>query len=129
MPTTPTGNTRLRAARQSLGLRSQTAFAEAVTQAARDIGLRVAVTARTVRRWESASPPWPHPEHAAALETLFHRPITELGFTPPGSAESDAPARTRPGAPEVPMIHAAVGSALATLPHSAAADYLAVTIG
>ncbi|WP_460015730.1 helix-turn-helix domain-containing protein, partial [Mycobacterium avium] len=77
------GNARLRAARQGLGLRSQAALADAVTEAARSIGLRISVTPRTVRRWESASPPWPHPEHAAALEALFHCPVTDLGFVAP----------------------------------------------
>lgn len=89
--TTP-GNMRLRAARQGLGLRSQSALAEEVTKVARSIGLRVAVTARTVRRWESATPPWPHPEHASALEALFKRPIAELGFTPPWSEGADVTA-------------------------------------
>lgn len=73
----------MRAARQALGYRSQAALADALTEAARAIGLRIEVAARTVRRWESTDPPWPHPEHAAALEALFKRPITELGFTPP----------------------------------------------
>ncbi|MGY0500637.1 helix-turn-helix transcriptional regulator [Nocardia sp. FBN12] len=77
------GNAALRAARQALGYRSQAALADALTDAARAIGLRIEVAARTVRRWESTDPPWPHPEHAAALEALFKRPITELGFAPP----------------------------------------------
>ncbi|MFD6392255.1 XRE family transcriptional regulator [Nocardia sp. NPDC060259] len=77
------GNAALRAARQALGYRSQASLADALTDAARAIGLRIEVAARTVRRWESTDPPWPHPEHAAALEALFKRPITELGFTPP----------------------------------------------
>lgn len=51
------GNTRLRSARQGLGLRSQQALADAVTRTARSIGLRISVTARTVRRWESDNPP------------------------------------------------------------------------
>jgi hypothetical protein len=123
-----TGNTRLRAARQSLGLRSQAAFAEAVTETARRIGLRVAVTTRTVRRWESANPPWPHPEHAAALETLFRRPITELGFTPPWSPGSDQSARAKADR-VVPVPHGAVGSEPPWLPSSVATDYLAVTVG
>ncbi len=85
--TTPVGNARLRAARQALGIRSQAALADAVTNTARGIGLRISINPRTVRRWESASPPWPHPEHARALEAVFHRPLTELGFTPPWADE------------------------------------------
>ncbi|MCC3312442.1 hypothetical protein [Nocardia africana] len=83
------GNAALRAARQALGYRSQAALADALTEVARVIGLRIEVAARTVRRWESADPPWPHPEHAAALEALFERPVTELGFTPPWPNESE----------------------------------------
>ena len=52
------GNTRLRSARQALGLRSQQQLAEAITRAGAQIGLRISVTERTVRRWESDSPPW-----------------------------------------------------------------------
>src|SRR5436305_5068691 len=77
------GNTRLRSARQALGLRSQQQLAEAVTRAGSQIGVRISITERTARRWESESPPWPQPEHQAALEQLFGRPVTELGFTPP----------------------------------------------
>jgi beta-glucanase (GH16 family) len=46
------------------------------------MGLRLPVTERTVRRWESDSPPWPRPAHQAALESLLRRPLTDLGFTP-----------------------------------------------
>ena len=85
------GNTRLRSARQALGLRSQQQLADAVTRAGKSIGLRISITARTVRRWESDAPPWPHPDHQAAVEALFQRPVTELGFTPPwAGAESDS---------------------------------------
>jgi len=91
-----TGNTRLRSARQALGLRSQQQLADAVTRAGKSIGLRISITARTVRRWESDAPPWPHPDHQAAVEALFQRPISELGFTPPwAGAESDS---SQPGA-------------------------------
>ena len=86
------GNTRLRSARQALGLRSQQQLADAVTRAGNSIGLRISITARTVRRWESDAPPWPHPDHQAAVEALFQRPVTELGFTPPwAGAESGSP--------------------------------------
>ncbi|MGY2061691.1 helix-turn-helix transcriptional regulator, partial [Nocardia gipuzkoensis] len=61
---TSSGNAALRAARQALGYRSQAALADALNETARTIGLRVSINARTVRRWESAEPPWPHPEHA-----------------------------------------------------------------
>lgn len=44
------GNTRLRSARQALGLRSQQQLAEAVTRTGLGIGLRISITERTVRR-------------------------------------------------------------------------------
>jgi len=44
-------NTRLRSARQALGLRPQQQLADAVTRAGTGIGLRINITARTVRRW------------------------------------------------------------------------------
>ena len=81
------GNTRLRSARQALGLRSQQQLAEAVTRAGSQIGVRISITERTARRWESDNPPWPQPEHQAALEQLFGRPVTELGFTPPWAGD------------------------------------------
>src|SRR6202034_812898 len=86
MPSQQAANTRLRSARQALGLRSQQQLADAVTRAGTNIGLRISITARTVRRWESDAPPWPHPDHQAAVEALFQRPIAELGFTPPWAA-------------------------------------------
>lgn len=82
---TASANAALRSARQALGLRSQVALAEALNKAANDIGLRISINARTVRRWESADPPLPQREHVAALESFFGRPISELGFTVPWS--------------------------------------------
>jgi transcriptional regulator with XRE-family HTH domain len=130
------GNTRLRSARQALGLRSQQQLAEAVTRAGSQIGIRISITERTARRWESDNPPWPQPEHQAALEQLFGRPVTELGFTPPWA--SDAPEvrpHERKGASPTVTASVAAGPhamfprrALADpLPGSIAADYLSVT--
>jgi hypothetical protein len=125
--TNVTGNARLRAARQGLGLRSQAALAEAVTEAARSIGLRISVTARTVRRWESATPPWPHPEHAAALEALFRRPVTDLGFVAPWQ---DGEPNTSNHL-ETNKTHQVASRSLqrtgATLPVTVAADFAAIT--
>ena len=129
-----TGNTRLRSARQALGLRSQQQLAEAVTRAGLQVGLRVSVTERTVRRWESDSPPWPSPEHQAAIEALFGRPITELGFTPPwASGEAEPPQ----GGQSSPVVIATTAAGVRAafpwrpvadpLPGSVAADYITVT--
>ncbi|MFD6353220.1 XRE family transcriptional regulator [Nocardia tengchongensis] len=126
--TTP-GNAALRAARQALGYRSQTALAEAVNEAARAVGLRVSVNARTVRRWESAEPPWPHPEHASALEALFQRPITELGFTPPWEEEGTSPPRnTGHFSTEKRLGQRILGAPAALLPASVANDFMAITV-
>lgn len=138
MVATGPGNTRLKSARQGMGLRSQQALADAVTRTARGIGLRVSVTARTVRRWESDAPPWPNPDHQAALESLFQRPIVELGFVPPWAEDSAVvPSADDPGEHTAPGFIAAYSgttltafpsrSVLATLPASAASDYIAIT--
>jgi transcriptional regulator with XRE-family HTH domain len=132
--TEPGSNTRLRAARQALGLRSQQQLADAVTRAGAQISLRISITERTVRRWESENPPWPQPDHQAALEHLFNRPITELGFTPPWANEETAPQQPRPPAPTATGI-AGTGAlglfprrALADpLPGSIAADFITIT--
>jgi hypothetical protein len=133
------GNTRLRSARQALGLRSQEALANAVTKAGKAVGLHVAITARTVRRWESDAPGWPHPDHQAALEALFQRPITELGFAPPWTAagQDSKPADTpRAGTGAFAYTGAPALSALAPFPQrpasgtisgSVASDYMSIT--
>jgi hypothetical protein len=131
------GNTRLKSARQGLGLRSQQAMADAVTRVARSIGLRISVTVRTVRRWESDNPPWPQPDHQTALEALFQRPIADLGFVPPWT---DGAARQAPDDTanrQTAIATAGIGggalapfpsrSAAATLPASVASDYISVT--
>jgi hypothetical protein len=127
------GNTRLRSARQALGLRSQQQLADAVTRAGTQIGLRISINERTVRRWESEAPPWPQPDHQAALEHLFARPVTELGFAPPWvSGESGAAAHAGHGAVAPAAGTAQVGvfprrSAANPLPGSIIADYVAIT--
>ena len=130
------GNTRLRSARQALGLRSQQQLADAVTRAGKSIGLRISITARTVRRWESDAPPWPHPDHQAAVEALFQRPITELGFAPPwADAQSDSSQpESGPVSPSVTAGSAAGSLTMfpqrhpsAPLPGSVVTDYISVT--
>jgi hypothetical protein len=129
------GNTPLRSARQALGLRSQQQLAEAVTRAGNSIGLRISITARTVRRWESQHPPWPQPDHQSALEALFQRSVTELGFTPPWAGTSTAGVRElqSPG----PLPAAGGGAHLAAFPQrpivemlssSVAADFISITV-
>lgn len=133
--TEPGGNSRLRAARQALGLRSQNQLAEAVTRSAGQIGLRnVSITERTVRRWESDNPPWPQPDHQAALEHLFSLPVTELGFTPPWASEEAVPQQSERAAS--PGTGSSGGGAAGMfpmrvladpLPGSIAADFITIT--
>ncbi|MFI6168806.1 hypothetical protein ACIBCN_18645 [Nocardia sp. NPDC051052] len=118
----------LRSARQALGYRSQEALADALNRAARDIGLRVSITARTVRRWESPKPPWPQPEHATALETLFERPLSDLGFTPSRmSGGGQPPARSHAGGYSETWASRHSGGAGGVLPPTVAADFMAGT--
>jgi tetratricopeptide (TPR) repeat protein len=90
--TTGDGNVRLRAARKEQGLASQADFVAALTATAAEIGIgELSVTIRTIRRWESEAPGWPHRAHIEALEALFGRPIAELGFTPRGGQPLPSP--------------------------------------
>lgn len=122
------GNVALRAARQAFGYRSQAALADALNEAARTIGLRVSINARTVRRWESAEPPWPHPEHTTALEALFERPITELGFTPPWSESDSGATRSAGRSNSDGWAVRHFGAPTAALPASVATDFMSVTV-
>jgi hypothetical protein len=108
-------------------------LAEAVTRSGTQIGLHVSITERTVRRWESDNPPWPSPDHQAALERLFGRTVTELGFTPPwASDDTEIP---QPG--KRLEISAMTGAGTLgifprravsdPLPSSIAADYIVIT--
>jgi hypothetical protein len=128
------GNTHLRSARQGLGLRSQQQLAEAITRAGVQIGLHISVTERTVRRWESDSPPWPSPEHQSAVESLFGRPITELGFTPPWADDTAESPERAPVSPTVIASTVAGPRAVfpkrtvaGPLPGSTVTDYVTIT--
>jgi len=81
MTAPPGGNVLLRAARQERGLTSQRDFVDAVVATARTAGLgELALSTRTVRRWESTNPGWPRHHHAQALEALFGTHVENLGF-------------------------------------------------
>ncbi|WP_235618445.1 DUF5753 domain-containing protein [Embleya scabrispora] len=73
-------NAKLVSARRALGLHSQAGFADAFEEHARTMGMRLAVSVRQVRRWESADPPYPTPDYERVLEDLFGRPLSALGF-------------------------------------------------
>lgn len=102
MTAPPGGNVRLRAARRERGLISQADFVGALTAKATELGLGpLSVTTRTVRRWESDNPGWPHRPHVEALEALFGLPITDLGFTP--RSERRSPSTAVPGGRLLPV--------------------------
>jgi hypothetical protein len=89
-----------------------------------------------VRRWESDAPPWPHPDHQAAVEALFQRPITELGFTPPwaGAGSGTPHPESSPASPAVTASSLAGSLTVfpqrypaASLPSSVVTDYISIT--
>ena len=80
--TQPVGNVRLKAARQHAGYASQQALADALTRTAPQIGLgHMDISVRQIRRWESATPPWPRADHQRLLVHVLQLPIEDLGFT------------------------------------------------
>src|ERR1700759_5114865 len=90
--TRPIGNVRLKAARQHAGYGSQQALADALTRAAPQLGLgHMEISPRQIRRWESASPPWPRADHQRLLVHVLQLPIEELGFTPPWEVSTGGP--------------------------------------
>ncbi|MFC8695362.1 helix-turn-helix domain-containing protein [Streptomyces parvus] len=113
----PRSNTRLRSARVAAGYHSQQALAEAL-----------GVGVRQVRRWESSTPPWPHPDLQSALTQLLGQSMEELGFTPPPGRESGGQRprsvldATRKGLAAVP-----VQSAATIQPASVGDDFATVT--
>ncbi|KIH98015.1 hypothetical protein LP52_15990 [Streptomonospora alba] len=112
------GNTRLKAARQHAGYASQQALADAMTAAAPMLGIRnMQVSARQIRRWESANPPWPRNDHQRLLVHLLQLPIEELGFTSPWS-EAKAEGSPARATASVPYMPANSGGSALPLPHA-----------
>ncbi|MFI7277657.1 transcriptional regulator [Streptomyces sp. NPDC049879] len=120
----PTGNTRLKAARIAAGFVSQQALADALSAAARELGIRgLMVGVRQVRRWESANPPWPQPDCQRLLTHVLGQDIRELGFTPPWGQETGArPSGAASGRrPPVPV------ETTVSQPDTAATDFATIT--
>jgi hypothetical protein len=83
--THPIGNVRLKAARQHAGYASQQALADALTRTAPQIGLgHLEISARQIRRWESAAPPWPRADHQRLLVQVLQLPIEDGLHAPVG---------------------------------------------
>lgn len=129
----PSGNARLKAARVAAGYNSQQALADAITKAATQLGIRgLAVGVRQVRRWESATPPWPQPDVRRVLIHLLGQDAEDLGFTPPWSSDGPRVGRTRRDVVAGAM--AGIGlavvpaqSVVTTQPASVSRDFEAVT--
>ncbi|MER8084231.1 hypothetical protein ABTZ57_03465 [Streptomyces sp. NPDC094048] len=109
------GNRHLKRERQRVHL-TQEENATALTDLAAtmyeagELTRRTSVSPRQYRRWESPTPPWPHPDHRKLLERFYGRSIHELGFTPPGVDSPGTitviePAPAPPAAPTEVEIH------------------------
>ncbi|MFG2117606.1 transcriptional regulator [Streptomyces sp. NPDC048710] len=123
----PTGNVRLKAARVAAGFNSQQDLADALTQHAKDMGIRgLSIGVRQVRRWESDSPPWPQPDCQRVLVHLLGQSMEALGFMAPwGSDGSQQPGYSR----RTLMAGGAATLGLATLPGRAGATPQPSTAG
>ena len=132
--TQPIGNVRLKAARQHAGYASQQVLADALTRAAPQLGLgHLEISDRQIRRWESATPPWPRADHQRLLVHVLQLPIEELGFTPPwdvsvagpdAAAAAQAPMPRNSGRTALPLAR----SRGIIQPSTVAGDYAAVTV-
>lgn len=82
MPGEP-GNPLFVRARIAQGLHTQEEFVEAFDRQACELGLKLTISVRQVRRWESRQPGWPHPPARTVLQVLLQRSAEELGFVRP----------------------------------------------
>jgi tetratricopeptide (TPR) repeat protein len=109
----PTGNTALKAARQTAGLSSQQAFADALSTAARQLGMgEVVVSTRQIRRWESDTPPWPQDDYQRLLTHVLHLPVEELGFRAPWDRSATVTVTRQAAVRSTPATSTALRSAL-----------------
>ncbi|WP_371625145.1 transcriptional regulator [Streptomyces sp. NBC_01116] len=74
-----------------------------------------------MRRWESSTPPWPHPDLQSALTRLLGQTMEGLGFTAPPGRES--------GGQGFPSAWATTGKGLATVPAQSAATIQPASVG
>ncbi|MEV6289893.1 transcriptional regulator [Streptomyces sp. NPDC051896] len=129
----PTGNVRLKAARVAAGFNSQQDLADALTQHAREMGIRgLSIGVRQVRRWESDNPPWPQPDCQRVLVHLLGQSMEALGFTPPWGSDGPYPdplrrALVTGGATALGLTAMPGRTAAAPQPPTAGVDFQAVT--
>ncbi|MEU6810354.1 transcriptional regulator [Streptomyces sp. NPDC046831] len=129
----PAGNTRLKAARLAAGYNSQQALADAITKAAPTLGIRgLAVGVRQIRRWESATPPWPQPDVHRVLTHLLGQSMEDLGFTPPWGSTRPQPGTAIDNTPRASLSGARLAAVPAqggatTQPATVSRDFEAVT--
>ncbi|TQK44421.1 hypothetical protein FBY35_5925 [Streptomyces sp. SLBN-118] len=122
----PSGNTRLKAARLAAGYNSQQALADAITKAAPKLGIRgLAVGVRQIRRWESATPPWPQPDVHRVLTHLLGQSMVDLGFTPPWGSTRTQPSTAIDNTPRASLS----GARLASVPAQGGAPTQPATVG
>lgn len=130
------GNTALKAARQAAGYASQEAFAAALSTAGKQLGFgNYQVTDRQVRRWESATPPWPQDEQQQVITRVLGLPVEQLGFTAPWNDNTPTTsATTRRTVTAAAMATASTAtlplptaSAAGRQPASVAADFATIT--
>jgi hypothetical protein len=132
--THPIGNVRLKAARQHAGYASQQALADALTRAAPQLGLgHLEISDRQIRRWESATPPWPRADHQRLLVHVLQLPIEELGFTPPWDVSVAGPDAAAAALAPMPRNNTRTPLPLAKArgviqPSTVAGDYAAITV-
>jgi hypothetical protein len=132
--THPIGNVRLKAARQHAGYASQQALADALTRAAPQLGLgHLEISDRQIRRWESASPPWPRADHQRLLVHVLQLPIEELGFTPPWDVSTAGPGAAAAAQASMPRNPSRTPlppakSRGVIQPSTVAGDYAAITV-
>jgi len=60
-----------------------------------ELGLRIGISPRQVRRWESGEITTPRADHRLVLEALFGLPLEHLGFSLPNPAHQGASSRAR----------------------------------
>ncbi|MDT0308055.1 transcriptional regulator [Streptomyces sp. DSM 44917] len=122
----PAGNIKLKAARLAAGYNSQQALADAITKVAPSLGIRgLAVGVRQIRRWESASPPWPQPDVHRVLTHLLGQSMEDLGFTPPWGSGRNQPSTATGSTPRAPL----AGARLASVPAQGGATTQPTTVG